>query len=72
VACNTLATAALMLSLAPEITSLTPRAPSELAQELSPEGLGLRRTNIHAEHFAAAVTVDADRNAHRDSFSLGF
>jgi hypothetical protein len=39
---------------------------SELAQELSPEGLGLGRSDIHAEHFAAAIAVDPDRNDHRD------
>ena len=38
----------------------------ELAQELSPKGLRLRRPNIHAEHFAPAVAVDADRNDHRN------
>jgi len=36
-------------------------APGERAQELRPEGLGLRRPDIHAEYFPAAVAVDADR-----------
>ena len=40
-------------------------APGELAQEVGPERLGLRRTDIHAKDFAAAVTVDADRYDHR-------
>ena len=40
-------------------------APGELAQKLCPEGLGLRRSDIHAEDFAAAVAVDADRDDHR-------
>ena len=35
-------------------------------QELRPEGLGLRWSGIHAEHFAAAVAVDADRDDHRN------
>jgi hypothetical protein len=30
-------------------------APGELAQKLGPEGLGLGRPDIHAEHFAATV-----------------
>ena len=41
-------------------------APSELAQELGPEGLGLRGADVHAQHFAPAVCVDADRDDHRD------
>lgn len=41
-------------------------AARELAQERTPERLGFRRTNIHAEHFAPAITVDADRDNHRD------
>ena len=40
-------------------------APRELAQELGPEGLGLRRADIHAEHFAPPVAVDADGDDHR-------
>src|SRR5262249_58382366 len=32
----------------------------QLAEEGRPEGLGLGRADIHAEHFAAAVAVDAD------------
>ena len=35
---------------------------SELAQELGPEGLGLRGTDVHAEDLAPAVAVDADRD----------
>jgi len=40
-------------------------ASGELAQKLGPEGLGLRRSDIHAEHLAAAVAVDADRDDYR-------
>jgi hypothetical protein len=32
-------------------------ASGKLGQELGPEGLGLRRSGVHAEDFAAAVTV---------------
>ena len=35
-------------------------APAQLAQELGPEGLGLRGADLHAEHLAPAVAVDAD------------
>ena len=68
VACSTLATAALMPSWASEMTSLTPRRPRarQLAQELGPEGLGLRGADVHAEHLAAAVAVDADGDDHGD------
>src|SRR5206468_1964870 len=66
-ALSTLATVALMPSWASETTSLTPRAAAgELAQERRPERLGFGRTNIHAENFTPAVTVDADRDNHRD------
>ena len=41
-------------------------AAGELAQERRPEGLGLGGANIHAEDLATAVTVDADRDDHRD------
>ena len=34
-------------------------APPELAQELGSEGLGLRGADVHAEHLAAAIGVDA-------------
>jgi len=61
---NTRATAALMPSCASEITSFTPAF--ELAQELDPEGLGLRDADRHAEHLAPAVGVDRDRDGHRD------
>ena len=40
-------------------------AAGELAQELDPERLGLRRADVHAEHLAPAVGVDADRDDHR-------
>jgi hypothetical protein len=40
-------------------------APSELAPELRPEGLDLRWSDIHSEHFAPAVSVDAHRYDHR-------
>src|SRR5512144_492582 len=37
-------------------------AAGELAQEARPEGLGLRRADIHPQTLAPAVRVDADRN----------
>ena len=40
--------------------------PGELAQEVGPEGLGLRRADRQAQHLAPAVAVDADRDDHRD------
>ncbi len=40
-------------------------AAGELAEEGGPEGLGLGRTDVHAEDLAAAVGVDADRDDHR-------
>jgi hypothetical protein len=39
--------------------------PGELAQELGPERFGLRRADIHAEHLAAAISVDRNRDDHR-------
>jgi hypothetical protein len=36
-------------------------APDEIAEELGPEGLGLRSPDRHAQHLAPAVRVDADR-----------
>jgi hypothetical protein len=41
-------------------------AASELAQELGPEGLGLRGADVQPEHLAAAITVDTDRDDGRD------
>jgi hypothetical protein len=38
----------------------------ELAQELDPEGLGLRGADRHAEDLAPAVSIDRDRDGHRD------
>jgi hypothetical protein len=40
--------------------------PSELAQELRAERLGLGRTDVHAEHFPPAVAVDTDCDDHRN------
>ena len=40
-------------------------APGEAAQELGPEGLGLRRAG-HAQDLAAALVVDSHRHGHRD------
>src|SRR5436305_9080885 len=34
-------------------------APGELTQELRPEGLGLRRSDVHAEHFAPSSLLTA-------------
>ncbi len=44
----------------------TQAAPGQLAQELGPEGLGLRGADLHAQHLAPAVAIDADRDDHRD------
>src|SRR6202008_294444 len=41
-------------------------AAREAAQELGPEGLGLRRADRHAEHLAPAVAVDAHGNGDGD------
>jgi hypothetical protein len=38
----------------------------ELAQELQPEGLGLRGADVHTQHFAPAVGVDRHRDGHGD------
>src|ERR1700760_1625089 len=38
----------------------------ELAQERGPERFGLGRADVHAEHLAPAVAVDADRDDHRN------
>ena len=48
-----------------ELDASKPTA-SQLAQEGGPEGFGLRRPDIHAQHLAAAIAVDADGNDHRD------
>jgi hypothetical protein len=47
-------------------------APSELAQEGGPERLGLRGADLHAEHFAPAIAVDAngDDDRHRDDAAV--
>lgn len=45
----------------------TAQSPSgQLAQELRPERLGLGCTDLHAEHFASTVGVDAHRDDDRD------
>ena len=36
--------------------------PSQLAQKLHPERLGLRGTDVHAQHFAPPIRIDADRD----------
>ena len=68
VALSTLATAALMPSCASEIDQLdaAQAAAAQLAQEVGPEGLGLGRADVHAQHLAPAVGVDADRDDHGD------
>src|SRR5579883_197118 len=67
VAFISLATAALIPSWASETTSLTPRNPRRRSlRELDPERLGFGRTDVHAQHFAPAVRVDADRDDDRD------
>ena len=57
-----------MPSWASEIDQLdaAQAAAGELAQEGGPEGLGLGGADVHAEHLAPAVAVDADRDDHRD------
>jgi hypothetical protein len=37
-------------------------AAGELSQESGPERLGLRSADVHAEHLAAPVAIDADRD----------
>ena len=68
VALSTLATAALMPSWASETTSLTPRRPRRvsLRRNSVQNGLGLGGADVHAEHLAPAVAVDADRDDHGD------
>ena len=41
-------------------------APSEGAQELGPEGLGLRRADRHAQDLTPALVVDGHSHGHRD------
>ena len=41
-------------------------APGQRAQELGPEGLGLRRADCHAQDLAAALVVDGHSHGHRD------
>ncbi len=41
-------------------------APPQLAQELGPEGLGLGGADVHAQHLAPPVGIDADRDDHGD------
>src|SRR4051794_8528108 len=64
-ACSTLATAALMPSWASEITSLIPRKPRRASLRKNAVQKVSAGSNIHAENFAAAVAVDADRDDHR-------
>jgi hypothetical protein len=40
--------------------------PGELAENVGPEGLGLRSADRHAEHFVPAVGVDANGDDHGD------
>ena len=44
----------------------TQPAPGQRAQELGPEGLGLRRADRHAQDLAAALVVDGHSHGHRD------
>src|SRR2546423_5621332 len=44
----------------------TQTPPGELAQEVNPEGLGLRGADRQAQPLAPAVAIDADRDNHRD------
>ncbi|ESY44940.1 hypothetical protein X745_31785 [Mesorhizobium sp. LNJC374B00] len=38
----------------------------QLAQELRPDRLGLRRADLHAQHLASAVRIDADSDDNGD------
>ena len=53
-----------MPSWASEMTSLTPRRPrrASLRRNSVQNGLGLGGADVHAEHLAPAVAVDADRD----------
>ena len=57
---------ALIASCGDEQLDATEAAAGGLAQERRPERLGFGGTDVHAENFAAAVAVDADRDNHRD------
>ena len=50
------------------MTSFTPRRPrrASLRRKAVQKGLGFRWADIHAEHFAPAIAVDAHRDDHRD------
>ena len=63
VQCNTLATDAStpLMGIGNGQLDAAQTAPSEIAPELRPEGLDLRWSDIHSEHFAPAVSVDAHR-----------
>jgi hypothetical protein len=45
---------------------LTPRKPRRASwrRKRGPKGLSLGRADIYAEHFAAAIAVDRNRNYH--------
>jgi hypothetical protein len=61
-AVRTFETAALMPSWLSEPTSPTPRRPrrASLRRKVGSEGLGLGGADIHAQHLAPVVAVDAD------------
>jgi len=59
-ACKTLATAALIIG--DHQLDAAQAAPRELAQVRAPKGLSVGRADIYAEHFAAAIAVDRNRN----------
>jgi hypothetical protein len=67
-ALSTLATVALMplVGVGDDELDAAQAAAGELAQERRPERLGFGRPDVHAENFASAVTVDAERDDHRD------
>jgi hypothetical protein len=44
----------------------TQAATRQLAKELAPKGLGLRRADVEAEDFAPSVAVDANGDDHSD------
>ncbi len=43
-----------------------PAPPDQLSKKLGPDRLGLGRADLHAEHFASAIGVDADGDDYGD------
>ena len=68
VAHNTFETAAFRPGCASGMTSFTPRRPRQVRLRRNPVQIGsaLRCADLHAQHFAAAICIDADRDDHGD------